>query len=280
MEFQSKTDYDTGIYKITNLTTNKVYIGQTSINLIGRWKSHIIALNKKKHKNILLQRAWNKYGPEAFIATVEIYVVNEGDLQTFYDKLDIEERRTLLLYPKHYNLMEAGEDRMIFSEESKKRASVSAKNRKITEAELLLWEERRLIATRSEAARKKRSLAHKKIWATAEGRKKFEEAYKRPETFKKKSESIKKSWTKERREKQTTINKKMHANGIFKEHHRKAVANAHNEPGGFEKYSEAMKRGWKKRRLTLQTPEGKRKEKLRREKIKAAHLLRKVSKEN
>lgn len=55
-----------------------------------------------------------------FIATVELYIPNEREIEVFYKKLDDEEFRILKPYPDHYNLMEAGEDRMIFSEESKK----------------------------------------------------------------------------------------------------------------------------------------------------------------
>lgn len=53
------------IYKITNKTNNKFYIG-SSINLEERWYSHKRALEAKEHHSIKLQRAWNKYGKENF----------------------------------------------------------------------------------------------------------------------------------------------------------------------------------------------------------------------
>lgn len=55
-----------GIYKITNLADNKIYVGQ-SIDIEKRWKTHIRELNKGIHHNIKLQNAWNKYGENCFL---------------------------------------------------------------------------------------------------------------------------------------------------------------------------------------------------------------------
>lgn len=54
-----------GIYSITNLVNNKKYIGQ-SINIHDRWIRHKYQLNTNSHDNIVLQRAWNKYGKNSF----------------------------------------------------------------------------------------------------------------------------------------------------------------------------------------------------------------------
>ena len=54
-----------GIYKITCLQNGRVYVGQ-AINIKDRWTSHMQCLNRNKHHNIHLQRAWNKYGEECF----------------------------------------------------------------------------------------------------------------------------------------------------------------------------------------------------------------------
>jgi group I intron endonuclease len=58
-----------GIYKITNLITQKFYIG-SSIDLCRRKIEHFSALRTNKHHSILLQRAFNKYGEENFIFEV------------------------------------------------------------------------------------------------------------------------------------------------------------------------------------------------------------------
>ncbi len=49
-----------GIYKITNLVNNKVYIG-SSKNIENRFYNHKIKLKKNKHINKHLQSAFNKY---------------------------------------------------------------------------------------------------------------------------------------------------------------------------------------------------------------------------
>lgn len=54
-----------GVYGILNSITGKIYIG-SAIILHRRIVDHIYFLNLGKHHSILLQRAWNKYGKEAF----------------------------------------------------------------------------------------------------------------------------------------------------------------------------------------------------------------------
>lgn len=71
IEIDRPTDLElTGIYKITNKVNNKYYIGSTSESFLMRWKNHINALRKGKHKNIHLQNAFIKYGEESFIFTI------------------------------------------------------------------------------------------------------------------------------------------------------------------------------------------------------------------
>lgn len=82
-----------GIYKITNLVNNKVYIG-SSKNIDRRIIQHRQKLNKNKHYNSYLQRAWNKYGEDNFkFETVEIITTYNRNIlkkleQSYLDKLD------------------------------------------------------------------------------------------------------------------------------------------------------------------------------------------------
>jgi group I intron endonuclease len=55
-----------GIYKITSITSGKIYIGCAS-NVRTRINGHLYNLRKDKHNNSYLQRAWTKYGEENFI---------------------------------------------------------------------------------------------------------------------------------------------------------------------------------------------------------------------
>ena len=54
-----------GVYTITNLIDNKIYVGCTD-NIKKRWRTHKRELKKGIHHGIRLQRAWNKYGEENF----------------------------------------------------------------------------------------------------------------------------------------------------------------------------------------------------------------------
>jgi group I intron endonuclease len=58
-----------GIYKITNLTDGKFYIG-SAVNLEKRFYMHRNQLNLEKHRNSKLQRAWVKYGEFNFAFSV------------------------------------------------------------------------------------------------------------------------------------------------------------------------------------------------------------------
>lgn len=58
-------DKISGVYKITNLINNKIYIG-SAMDFEGRKYRHLNSLKKNKHHSIKLQRAYNKYGEESF----------------------------------------------------------------------------------------------------------------------------------------------------------------------------------------------------------------------
>ena len=56
----------TGVYTITNLINNKIYVGSTVFDFKYRESTHFTRLKKQQHSNIHLQRAWNKYGESNF----------------------------------------------------------------------------------------------------------------------------------------------------------------------------------------------------------------------
>lgn len=62
------------IYQIRNTKNKKCYIGQTIRNVKSRWKAHRCSLKNNQHYNDYLQRAWNKYGKDAF----EFSVIDES----------------------------------------------------------------------------------------------------------------------------------------------------------------------------------------------------------
>lgn len=54
-----------GVYKISNTLNEHFYIG-SSKDSYGRWYNHRSALRANRHHSQYLQRAWSKYGEEAF----------------------------------------------------------------------------------------------------------------------------------------------------------------------------------------------------------------------
>lgn len=58
-----------GIYAIRNLVNGKRYVG-SAVYLTGRFCDHRKRLRLGKHHSIKLQRAWDKYGEQAFVFEV------------------------------------------------------------------------------------------------------------------------------------------------------------------------------------------------------------------
>jgi group I intron endonuclease len=104
---------NSGIYKITQIDTGKIYIGQ-SINLKERKRAHKHAI-----KNYPLANAINKYGWGSF--KFEVIVYAEG-----IDYLNYLEEQIIKSYdclsPKGFNLRHGGNN-STFSEETKKKMS-------------------------------------------------------------------------------------------------------------------------------------------------------------
>lgn len=66
-----------GIYRITCIPTGKIYVGSAK-NLRKRYKNHFNKLRNGKHPNPKLQRAFNKYGADAFsFEVLELVLVLE-----------------------------------------------------------------------------------------------------------------------------------------------------------------------------------------------------------
>lgn len=78
-----------GIYKILCVPTGKVYVG-SAVDLAARWRMHRHELRHGKHSSRHLQRAWNKYGEDAFRLEIIEFVLSPFLLereQYWLDKL-------------------------------------------------------------------------------------------------------------------------------------------------------------------------------------------------
>lgn len=70
---------NSGVYWIKNIINNKVYIGST-ISFSKRKSQHLSELRNNKHRNIYLQRSFNKYGNNNFIFEILEFVNNIDNL--------------------------------------------------------------------------------------------------------------------------------------------------------------------------------------------------------
>lgn len=99
----SKNTSISGIYVILNTKNGKVYLGKAR-DIPSRWKDHRRSLNGGYHYNLYLQRAWNKYGEEAFKFCKLEYCPA--------DRLDERERHHIAIYKARglcYNIADGGD---------------------------------------------------------------------------------------------------------------------------------------------------------------------------
>lgn len=116
-----------GIYKITCLPTGKLYVGSAAI-FRKRRDRHWQHLREKKHDNLHLQRAWEKYGPDAFkfevLEVIEDRALMLGREQHWIDALNT--------YADGFNMMPALRNEgytITLTPESRLRRSESMKRR-------------------------------------------------------------------------------------------------------------------------------------------------------
>lgn len=108
-----------GIYSITNLTNNKIYIGQT-VNYKRRISDHKSALRNNRHPNQHLQNAWNKDKENNFTFSL----LEECSIETLDEKEQYYIKKYNSIDPdKGYNKESGGSLNKCMSEESRKKLS-------------------------------------------------------------------------------------------------------------------------------------------------------------
>lgn len=81
------------IYKIKNQQTQDIYVGST-LRIDQRWGEHKLLARSGKHHSIIFQRAWDKYGEEAFVFEI-IEKCDECSV------LELEQHYISMLSPKY-----------------------------------------------------------------------------------------------------------------------------------------------------------------------------------
>lgn len=116
-----------GIYKLEWKESGYYYYGQ-SINLKERKVQHLTKIRKNKHYNKMIQSVSNKYGLPEFIVVEFCEHDKLDELEQFYIDKYIKEHNCCNVSPSSYSVRG-----LKWSDESKKRASNSAKGRVITD---------------------------------------------------------------------------------------------------------------------------------------------------
>lgn len=116
-----------GIYTITNLLDNKIYVGYAT-NFRKRKGDHISNLRKNKHKNIHLQRAFNRDGESNFkIELLEEYNIDILPSMEHYWCNILQTHNP----EKGYNILPTSEFGLItHSKETRNKISNKLKNKK------------------------------------------------------------------------------------------------------------------------------------------------------
>lgn len=92
-----------GVYQITNTVNGHAYIG-SAVSIYKRWRTHRRQLTQGQHTNPRLQRAWGKYGPEAFRFTML--------MECPPDQLLVNEQKYLDELQPYYNICETAGNRL------------------------------------------------------------------------------------------------------------------------------------------------------------------------
>lgn len=118
---------NSGIYKITCISNEKFYIGSSN-KLRNRITEHKRVLRKGTHPNSKLQRAWNKYGEEAFIFEV-VEIVDEVSLLLAREQFWMDSTKPF------FNILRTAGSQLGYrhTQDARRRISLSLKGRRLGE---------------------------------------------------------------------------------------------------------------------------------------------------
>ena len=112
-----------GVYQIRNMLNGKIYIGSCSLDLNKRWNHHEHLLGHGDHFNRYLQRAWKKYGSDAF--EFEVLITCHPSMCLWYEQQFLDQ------WKPEYNICSQARSRrgVKVSEETRVKISVAQKGR-------------------------------------------------------------------------------------------------------------------------------------------------------
>jgi group I intron endonuclease len=90
------------VYAIENTVNNRCYIGSAT-DYKSRWHTHRSSLRRGKHHSFILQRAWDKYGEDAFAFKVLVICTKEQRI----------EYENLLMPLQSYNVLRTAKEQLV-----------------------------------------------------------------------------------------------------------------------------------------------------------------------
>ena len=163
---------ETGVYQILNLNNMKSYVGSSasSRGLEYRKTEHFRTLRQKTHRNIHLQRAYNKHGEESFLLFPLEFCLPEKCIEREQFWMD-------LLQPE-YNISPTAGSTLgrKFTNKTKIKMQKSANKRWADPEERRKTSESVIVAMSNPIVKKKMIDGSKKRWADPEERRKTSEA--------------------------------------------------------------------------------------------------------
>jgi group I intron endonuclease len=156
---------ESGVYLILCIPTGKVYVGSAAGGIRWRISNHLSTLRNGYHDNMYLQRAWNKYGEDAFeffvmcLCPKEECVSLEQYWIDYYDSTNSKVGYNLA--PKAGSMLgyrHSEEGKQKISEHTKRAMSPEEVRTRLRTSSRRRWSDPN--------ARKKSSVASKKMWET------------------------------------------------------------------------------------------------------------------
>lgn len=137
-----------GVYQIRNTANGKIYVG-SAVDMRRRWYEHASRLRSGKHHSIALQRAWYKYGGDAFVFS-PLLICSKSDI-LFY-----EQRALDALRPEYNMSPTAGNSAGVkHSAETRARMSAANSGKKLSEVHKARIAESNRGGTRTEETKKR-----------------------------------------------------------------------------------------------------------------------------
>lgn len=149
-----------GLYVITNNEVGKFYVG-SSVDIKQRFRAHRSGLNNNRHSNQYLQRAWNKYGQDAF--TFQLLYTGSAetcrqDEQEILDLIFSEYRDSI------YNLARTADSPLRHSRTGMNRGCKHSADARKKKSEMMQGQKRALGYRFTDEQKQRKSDAAKRSW--------------------------------------------------------------------------------------------------------------------